>query len=206
MKSPLRRAAFATALLGLHAAVDVARRGGSPGTARGSIRTTATFAAGTTGRCSSGSRATRTRGSIRSPTCRRIRLCRPKSWRQTSTCLPRRWRSTARAVGTPTARCSRSRTGFRGHRAPSIERRPLISADRLAREFSRFWNGTYRRPWDLTTLDGQVAQRTGRLWLAVDTRIRTRTHGRHSSSPRHRLERAAQRDSAPLRSSWRPCD
>lgn len=40
-----------------------------------------------------------------------------------------------------------------------------LSGDTLTHEFSHSWNGKYRRPWDLATLNYQIAQRTDLLWV-----------------------------------------
>lgn len=41
----------------------------------------------------------------------------------------------------------------------------LAAGDLLTHEFSHSWNGKYRRPWDLTTLNFQIPQRTDLLWV-----------------------------------------
>ncbi|MGH2447097.1 MAG: hypothetical protein ACRDFS_00610 [Chloroflexota bacterium] len=41
----------------------------------------------------------------------------------------------------------------------------LVSGDLLTHEFSHSWNGKYRRPWDLTTRNFQIPQRTDLLWV-----------------------------------------
>jgi predicted metalloprotease with PDZ domain len=67
--------------------------------------------------------------------------------------------------------------GFQGieHHQSSDNRAPddymtnpkwqLVSGDLLTHEFSHSWNGKYRRPWDLTTLNFQIPQRTDLLWV-----------------------------------------
>lgn len=39
------------------------------------------------------------------------------------------------------------------------------SGDLVTHELSHSWNGKYRRPWDLTTLNFQIPQRTDLLWV-----------------------------------------
>ncbi|HVC02611.1 MAG TPA: hypothetical protein VND80_10455 [Steroidobacteraceae bacterium] len=41
----------------------------------------------------------------------------------------------------------------------------LSDGDLLTHEFSHSWNGKFRRPWDLTTLNYQIPQRTDLLWV-----------------------------------------
>jgi predicted metalloprotease with PDZ domain len=41
----------------------------------------------------------------------------------------------------------------------------LSGGDLIPHEFSHSWNGKYRRPWDLTTPNFQVPQRTDLLWV-----------------------------------------
>ena len=41
----------------------------------------------------------------------------------------------------------------------------LAAGDLVTHEFSHSWNGKYRRPWDLTTLNYQIPQRTDLLWV-----------------------------------------
>jgi predicted metalloprotease with PDZ domain len=41
----------------------------------------------------------------------------------------------------------------------------LAAGDLLTHEFSHSWNGKYRRPEDLTTLNFQIAERTDLLWV-----------------------------------------
>jgi predicted metalloprotease with PDZ domain len=41
----------------------------------------------------------------------------------------------------------------------------LIAGDLLTHELSHSWNGKYRRPWDLYTLNYQIPQRTDLLWV-----------------------------------------
>jgi predicted metalloprotease with PDZ domain len=67
--------------------------------------------------------------------------------------------------------------GFQGieHHQSSDDRAPadfmtnpkmqLAAGDLLTHEFSHSWNGKYRRPWDLTTLNFQIPQRTDLLWV-----------------------------------------
>ena len=67
--------------------------------------------------------------------------------------------------------------GFEGieHHQSSDDRAPadfmtnpdmqLLAGDLLPHEFSHSWNGKYRRPWDLTTLNYQIPQRTDLLWV-----------------------------------------
>lgn len=67
--------------------------------------------------------------------------------------------------------------GFEGieHHQSSDDRAPddfmtnpkwqLVAGDLLTHEFSHSWNGKYRRPWDLTTLNFQIPQRTDLLWV-----------------------------------------
>ncbi|EQD46037.1 peptidase M61 domain protein, partial [mine drainage metagenome] len=70
-----------------------------------------------------------------------------------------------------------NRIGFEGieHHQSSDDRAPdtfmtnpkwqLVAGDLLTHEFSHSWNGKYRRPWDLTTLNFQIPQRTDLLWV-----------------------------------------
>ena len=67
--------------------------------------------------------------------------------------------------------------GFEGieHHQSSDDRAPstfmtnpkwqLVAGDLLTHEFSHSWNGKYRRPWDLTTDNYQIPQRTDLLWV-----------------------------------------
>jgi predicted metalloprotease with PDZ domain len=67
--------------------------------------------------------------------------------------------------------------GFQGieHHQSSDDRGPddfmtnpkwqLVEGDLLTHEFSHSWNGKYRRPWDLTTPNFQIPQRTDLLWV-----------------------------------------
>lgn len=67
--------------------------------------------------------------------------------------------------------------GFQGieHHQSSDDRAPddfmtkakaqLVSGDLLTHEFSHSWNGKYRRPADLTTLNFQIPQKTDLLWV-----------------------------------------
>jgi predicted metalloprotease with PDZ domain len=41
----------------------------------------------------------------------------------------------------------------------------LAGGDLITHEFSHSWNGKYRRPWDLTTDNYQIPQRTDLLWV-----------------------------------------
>ncbi len=41
----------------------------------------------------------------------------------------------------------------------------LLEGDLITHEFSHSWNGKYRRPWDLTTDNYQIPQRTDLLWV-----------------------------------------
>jgi predicted metalloprotease with PDZ domain len=41
----------------------------------------------------------------------------------------------------------------------------LLGGDLVTHEFSHSWNGKYRRPWDLTTDNYQIPQRTDLLWV-----------------------------------------
>ena len=41
----------------------------------------------------------------------------------------------------------------------------LRGGDLVTHELSHSWNGKYRRPWDLTTLNFQIPQRTDLLWV-----------------------------------------
>ena len=41
----------------------------------------------------------------------------------------------------------------------------LLAGDLVTHEFSHSWNGKYRRPWDLTTDNYQIPQRTDLLWV-----------------------------------------
>ncbi len=41
----------------------------------------------------------------------------------------------------------------------------LVGGDLITHEFSHSWNGKYRRPWDLTTDNYQIPQRTDLLWV-----------------------------------------
>ena len=41
----------------------------------------------------------------------------------------------------------------------------LVMGDLVTHEFSHSWNGKYRRPWDLTTDNYQIPQRTDLLWV-----------------------------------------
>lgn len=41
----------------------------------------------------------------------------------------------------------------------------LTAGDLLTHEFSHSWNGKYRRPWDLSTDNYQIPQRTDLLWV-----------------------------------------
>ncbi len=41
----------------------------------------------------------------------------------------------------------------------------LVAGDLVSHEFSHSWNGKYRRPWDLTTDNYQIPQRTDLLWV-----------------------------------------
>ncbi len=70
-----------------------------------------------------------------------------------------------------------NKIGFEGieHHQSSDDRAPgtfminpqwqLLAGDLLTHEFSHSWNGKYRRPWDLTTLNFQIPQRTDLLWV-----------------------------------------
>jgi predicted metalloprotease with PDZ domain len=70
-----------------------------------------------------------------------------------------------------------NKIGYQGieHHQSSDDRAPadymikpkwqMISGDLLTHEFSHSWNGKYRRPWDLTTLNYQIPQRTDLLWV-----------------------------------------
>ena len=70
-----------------------------------------------------------------------------------------------------------NKVGFQGieHHQSSDDRAPasfmvnpkwqLIAGDLLTHEFSHSWNGKYRRPWDLTTDNYQIPQRTDLLWV-----------------------------------------
>ncbi len=70
-----------------------------------------------------------------------------------------------------------NKIGFEGieHHQSSDDRAPatfmtdpqwqLVAGDLLTHEFSHSWNGKYRRPWDLTTLNFQIPQRTDLLWV-----------------------------------------
>lgn len=40
-----------------------------------------------------------------------------------------------------------------------------VGGDLITHEFSHSWNGKYRRPWDLTTDNYQIPQRTDLLWV-----------------------------------------
>lgn len=67
--------------------------------------------------------------------------------------------------------------GFQGieHHQSSDDRAPddfltnpmaqLTGGDLVTHELSHSWNGKYRRPWDLTTLNFQIPQRTDLLWV-----------------------------------------
>lgn len=67
--------------------------------------------------------------------------------------------------------------GFQGieHHQSSDDRAPddfltnpmeqLEGGDLVTHELSHSWNGKYRRPWDLTTLNFQIPQRTDLLWV-----------------------------------------
>ena len=67
--------------------------------------------------------------------------------------------------------------GFQGieHHQSSDDRAPddfltnpqeqLVGGDLVTHELSHSWNGKYRRPYDLTTLNFQIAQRTDLLWV-----------------------------------------
>jgi predicted metalloprotease with PDZ domain len=67
--------------------------------------------------------------------------------------------------------------GFQGieHHQSSDDRAPddfmtnpmmqLAGGDLVTHELSHSWNGKYRRPWDLTTLNFQIPQRTDLLWV-----------------------------------------
>lgn len=67
--------------------------------------------------------------------------------------------------------------GFQGieHHQSSDDRAPddfmvkpseqLAAGDLLTHEFSHSWNGKYRRPYDLTPLNFQIAERTDLLWV-----------------------------------------
>lgn len=67
--------------------------------------------------------------------------------------------------------------GFQGieHHQSSDDRAPddfltnpqeqLRGGDLVTHELSHSWNGKYRRPWDLTTLNFQIPQRTDLLWV-----------------------------------------
>lgn len=67
--------------------------------------------------------------------------------------------------------------GFQGieHHQSSDDRAPddfltnpqeqLVGGDLVTHELSHSWNGKYRRPWDLTTLNFQIPQRTDLLWV-----------------------------------------
>jgi predicted metalloprotease with PDZ domain len=67
--------------------------------------------------------------------------------------------------------------GFQGieHHQSSDDRAPddfftnpmqqLTGGDLITHELSHSWNGKYRRPWDLTTLNYQIPQRTDLLWV-----------------------------------------
>lgn len=67
--------------------------------------------------------------------------------------------------------------GFQGieHHQSSDDRAPddfltnpqaqLQGGDLVTHELSHSWNGKYRRPWDLTTLNFQIPQRTDLLWV-----------------------------------------
>ena len=41
----------------------------------------------------------------------------------------------------------------------------MLGGDLVTHELSHSWNGKYRRPWDLTTLNFQIPQRTDLLWV-----------------------------------------
>lgn len=70
-----------------------------------------------------------------------------------------------------------SKIGFNGieHHQSSDNRTPptflkdpkwqLVAGDLPTHEFSHSWNGKYRRPWDLYTLNYQIPQRTDLLWV-----------------------------------------
>ncbi len=67
--------------------------------------------------------------------------------------------------------------GFQGieHHQSSDDRAPdnfltslqqqVRAGDLVTHELSHSWNGKYRRPWDLTTLNFQIPQRTDLLWV-----------------------------------------
>jgi predicted metalloprotease with PDZ domain len=67
--------------------------------------------------------------------------------------------------------------GFQGieHHQSSDDRAPddfltnpqeqIEGGDLVTHELSHSWNGKYRRPWDLTTLNFQIPQRTDLLWV-----------------------------------------
>ena len=67
--------------------------------------------------------------------------------------------------------------GFQGieHHQSSDDRAPddfltnpmeqVEGGDLVTHELSHSWNGKYRRPWDLTTLNFQIPQRTDLLWV-----------------------------------------
>src|SRR5579884_2879854 len=67
--------------------------------------------------------------------------------------------------------------GFQGieHHQSSDDRAPddfltnpleqTVGGDLVTHELSHSWNGKYRRPWDLTTLNFQIPQRTDLLWV-----------------------------------------
>lgn len=67
--------------------------------------------------------------------------------------------------------------GFQGieHHQSSDDRAPddfltnpmeqVAGGDLVTHELSHSWNGKYRRPWDLTTLNFQIPQRTDLLWV-----------------------------------------
>ncbi|MGC8517718.1 MAG: hypothetical protein ACP5P4_04220 [Steroidobacteraceae bacterium] len=44
-------------------------------------------------------------------------------------------------------------------------KKQLLEGDLVTHEFSHSWNGKYRRPWDLTTDNYQIPQRTDLLWV-----------------------------------------
>ena len=70
-----------------------------------------------------------------------------------------------------------NKIGFEGieHHQSSDNRAPagfmtnpkwqLVAGDLITHEFSHSWNGKYRRPWDLTTDNYQIPQRTDLLWV-----------------------------------------
>ncbi len=70
-----------------------------------------------------------------------------------------------------------NKIGFEGieHHQSSDDRAPdnfmtkpaeqLVAGDLLTHEFSHSWNGKYRRPYDLTTLNFQIPQKTDLLWV-----------------------------------------